>query len=157
MTAVLDIKTHELITCTDSDLQIYSMSVCNQSLTSCNYFRMQEEEEEEAGHFSSVVFLCQVRWIEVSYTRTFACGTGSRAIPGFTARWTPASWLPQASFASPVLFYNPSFWPACAKRVLRIISCGWSNPRLWLTDFCKLVFCLRRQNDWQDSLYFKCS
>lgn len=64
MTVVLDIKTHELITCTDYDLQIYFMSVCNQSLTSCNYFRMQneeKEEEEEAGHFSSVVFLCQVR------------------------------------------------------------------------------------------------
>lgn len=59
-----------------------------------------EEEEEEAGHFSSVVFLCQVRWIEVLYTRTFACGTGSHAIPGFTARWTPTSWLPQARFTS---------------------------------------------------------
>lgn len=41
MTVVLDIKTHKLITCTDYDLQIYFMSVCNQSLTSCNYFRMQ--------------------------------------------------------------------------------------------------------------------
>lgn len=64
MTVVLDIKTHKLITCTDCDLQIYFMSVYNQSLTSCNYFCMQEEDEdeEEAGQISSVVvFLCQVR------------------------------------------------------------------------------------------------
>lgn len=47
MTVGLDIKTHKLITCTDYDLPIHFMSVCNQSLTSCNYFRMQEEDEEE--------------------------------------------------------------------------------------------------------------
>lgn len=52
---VLAIKMHKLITCTDYDLQIHFMSVCNQSLTSRNYLQgdENEEEEEEAGHFSS--------------------------------------------------------------------------------------------------------